>query len=162
METRQHAQALYRQGGFTLTELMVVIAIIALLATIAVPSYRDYIRRTNIATAVVDIESISQAIDRYRVTMNALPNSLADIGMAGLLDPWGRPYRYFNLQTRRGNGRARKYKNDVPLNSDYDLYSLGEDGRTASALTSALSKDDIVRAADGAFVGLGADYAPAM
>ena len=46
----------------------------------------------------------------------------------------------------------------MPLNSEYDLYSKGKDGASAPALTAAASKDDIVRANDGGFVGLAINY----
>ena len=52
----------------------------------------------------------------------------------------------------------RKDKNLVPVNTDYDLYSMGEDGRSVGPFTAKASRDDIVRANDGGFVGLAADY----
>jgi len=58
----------------------------------------------------------------------------------------------------QGLGQKRKDKNLVPINSDYDLYSMGPDGKTTSALTAAISQDDIVRGRDGIFIGLAADY----
>jgi general secretion pathway protein G len=50
-------------------------------------------------------------------------------------------------------GTLRKDRNLVPINSDYDLYSLGPDGETRPPLTAGPSRDDIARAADGSFVG---------
>jgi len=55
-------------------------------------------------------------------------------------------------------GQVRKDKSLHPLNTDYDLYSMGPDGQTAKPLTSSKSQDDIVRANNGGFVGLGKDY----
>ena len=52
----------------------------------------------------------------------------------------------------------RKDKKLVPLNSDYDLYSMGPDGESKPPLTAKASKDDIVRANDGEFVGLAERY----
>jgi len=46
----------------------------------------------------------------------------------------------------------------VPINTDFDLYSMGPDGRSAPPLTAKHSRDDIVRANDGAFIGLASDY----
>lgn len=45
-----------------------------------------------------------------------------------------------------------------PLNSDFDLYSMGPDGKTATPLTAKASYDDIIRAVDGKFLGLASDF----
>jgi general secretion pathway protein G len=55
-------------------------------------------------------------------------------------------------------GQMRKDRNLVPINTDFDLYSMGKDGETVMPLTTPKSQDDIVRASNGAFVGLGSDY----
>ena len=52
----------------------------------------------------------------------------------------------------------RKDKYLVPINSDFDLYSMGKDGQSAAALTAKISKDDIVRANDGQYIGLAEAY----
>jgi len=74
------------------------------------------------------------------------------------LDPWGNPYQYLNFDNVNGQGQKKKDKFLVPLNSTYDLYSMGKDGNTSTALTANASQDDIVRANDGAFVGLASQY----
>ena len=53
---------------------------------------------------------------------------------------------------------ARKDRNLVPINSDFDFFSMGKDRRSTAALTAQHSRDDIIRASDGGFIGLGADY----
>ena len=55
-------------------------------------------------------------------------------------------------------GQARKDHFLVPLNSDYDLYSKGPDGKSSPPLTAEASRDDIIRANDGAYFGLASDY----
>ncbi len=52
----------------------------------------------------------------------------------------------------------RKDRFLVPINSDYDLYSMGPDGQTSEPLTVPLSRDDIVRASDGAYVGVAENF----
>lgn len=74
------------------------------------------------------------------------------------LDEWGNPYQYTNIEKAKGIGALRKDKNLVPINTDYDLYSMGPDGQSASALTAAISQDDIVRGRDGAFFGIATEY----
>ncbi len=52
----------------------------------------------------------------------------------------------------------RKDRFNVPINSDYDLYSMGPDGESVEPLIAAQSHDDIVRGANGAFVGLAENF----
>ena len=148
-----------RAGGVSLLELLFVAGMMALLAAIAVPSYRSYVDRLNNQTAINDIAIISQGIERYYSDNWRLPASLADIGQDRRLDPWGYPYQYldFAFATR---GQMRKDRNLVPINSDYDLYSMGRDGRSVPPLTASVSRDDIVRAGNGGFVGLASDFVP--
>jgi general secretion pathway protein G len=79
-------------------------------------------------------------------------------GFGAHSDPWGRPHQFTKLQGINGKGKARKDKNLNPLNADYDLYSVGPDGLTALPLTAKAARDDIVRANNGAFVGVASDY----
>jgi len=53
---------------------------------------------------------------------------------------------------------ARKDRFLVPLNSDYDLYSEGKDGESMAPLSAPQSQDDVVRANDGAYIGLASQY----
>jgi general secretion pathway protein G len=60
-----------------------------------------------------------------------------------------------------GNGPAAKPRKDRflhPINSDYDLYSMGKDGKTVESLTAKMSHDDVIRGNDGQFVGLAAEF----
>ena len=148
-----------RLTGFTLVEFCIAAAIVAILAMLAVPSYQNYIDEANENKAIADISTISQAVERYRILHNdSLPSGLADLSMDTLTDPWGNPYQYYNIGEAKGNGSLRKDMSLVPINSDYDLYSMGKDGASAGPLTAAKSRDDIVRANNGDFVGLAEDY----
>jgi general secretion pathway protein G len=148
--------------GLTIVELLIVIAIIGTLVAIAIPMYTGYVNNARVQSAITDIKTISLVIEKYRVDRNnmSLPNSLANINYANYLDPWGRPYQYLNIQALGGGGcgPCRKDKFVVPINTDYDLYSMGKDGQTTSALTAANSRDDIIRANDGAYIGLAYGY----
>ena len=57
-----------------------------------------------------------------------------------------------------GGGGARKDKFLVPLNSLYDLYSMGKDGESVPPLTAAQSWYDVIMANDGGFVGLAKNF----
>lgn len=145
--------------GFTLVELLLALAIVAILATIAFSSYSGYRIRLDNQQARNDILLIQIAIERFHSTHFNYPNQLTDLtDTIPLQDPWGQTYQYLNITTVKGIGQVRKDHNLVPLNTDYDLYSMGKDGKSVSPLTAKASRDDIVRANNGAFVGLASDY----
>ena len=154
-------RAWLRRGehGFTLIEIFIVVAILAILAAVAVPGYQRYIEKARVSRAAQDIGAIAAAIQQSTIDSNTLPNSLEEVRQARN-DPWGRPYQYFNLQAKKGNGGARKDKKLAPLNSDFDLYSLGKDGQSMPQLNNKLSRDDVVRARDGKYIGLAEDFDP--
>jgi general secretion pathway protein G len=137
---------------------MVVIAILGILAGIAVPTYAAYIGKARVVWAIADIKEISRAIDTYKMEKDAYPTTLNDVGYGSLRDPWGRPYAYLNIATAKGKGALRKDRFLVPINSDYDLYSLGPDGQSMPPLTAKASRDDIIRANDGSYIGLASLY----
>ena len=148
-------------SGFTLLELLSTIAIIGILASIAIPNYLSYRYKFKITRAVTDMKNIDKAIANYLIDNGSLPNSLDDLGIDLPLDPWGRPYRYLRIDggTTPGiNGIRRRDKNANPVNSDYDLYSMGNDGRTAPQFMAKKARDDIVRANDGTYYGLAEDH----
>jgi hypothetical protein len=88
-----------------------------------------------------------------------LPADLAEIGRGGMLDPWGNPYVYAPFPPGPGKpGGARKDKFLVPVNSTFDLYSMGPDGASSPPFTASQSHDDIVRANDGGFVGIARNF----
>jgi general secretion pathway protein G len=147
-----------RSPGLTLVELMIVVALIGVLAAIAIPAYASYRERIDRATAMQDIKILQALIKEHEITTGSFPASLAEIGNGSKLDPWGRAYSYVDLTTIQGNGKARKNRKLNPINSDFDLFSAGKDGVFKSQLTQKDSLDDIVRAEDGAFVGLASDF----
>ena len=146
------------QRGFSLVELMIVVGIILTLAALAIPSFiqaRDLAKYTK---AVGDIYTLEKDILAYSVTYGTLPNTLTDVGRGDLLDPWGNPYVYTNYADVTKKNLIRKDRFLHPMNSDYDLFSAGADGQWKPPITAAPSHDDIIRANDGAYVGLASQY----
>ena len=149
-----------RSNGFTLVELMVALVVAGLLATVAFPAYTGYVDRANVSKAIGDIGKISLAIERFRLQNNdSLPLTLNELNMDIPLDPYKQAYEYLNIPAAgSGKGKLRKDGALNPLNSDFDLYSLGKDGESVGPLSAKKSHDDIVRANNGAYIGLGEDY----
>lgn len=132
-----------------------------MLASIATPAYRDYQNDIKTTQAIADIQNIERLLEKYYISNNKYPPSLAEAEADQIRDPWGNPYQYLNLSDpniKGATGKARKDHNLVPINSDFDLYSMGKDGKSVSPLTAAASRDDIVRANNGRFIGPASKY----
>jgi general secretion pathway protein G len=145
-------------GGFTLIEVLIVIAILGTLSGIAIPMYKNYIEKARIVTAIAEISILQKEIAEYETKNNVLPDTLNDIGRGNLLDPWDNSYQYLNFANVIGMGPLRKDQFLVPLNSDYDLYSMGKDGLSMPPLTANASHDDIIRANNGTYIGIASEY----
>ena len=111
-----------REEGFTLVELMVVIVIIGLLATVVIINVMPATDRAAVTKAKADIATLEQGLEMYRLNRMRYPDSgaglqaVVDEGFVKRLpkDPWGNPYRY------AAPGRDGR---------QFDVYSLGADGR---------------------------------
>jgi general secretion pathway protein G len=111
-----------REDGFTLVELMVVLVILGLLATIVIINVLPAADRAKLTTAHSSVTQLEQAIDMYNLNNRRYPTS--EEGLQVLvtsrllrrldLDPWGNAFVY---RFPGRNGRP------------YDVYSLGADGR---------------------------------
>lgn len=146
--------------GFGLLELMITLVVVSLLVSVAFPAYGTFIERAKVSAAVGEIGKISLAIEQFRLRYNdRIPDSLDELGTPIPLDPWGRPYAFLNIgNAGPGAGGLRRDGKLNPLNTDFDLFSFGKDGESADALSAKASRDDIVRANNGAFIGRGEDY----
>jgi len=235
------------QRGFTLLELMIVVSILAIIASIGVPQYVGALRTARIGKAKHELKTISNAIDSFTATnAGKLPLSLFQVGFGGKRDPWGVPYCFLNYADGSGDGldwaieagivdpsafapidgaggggdggpggpqgiamdaksvssqldydaigakvgrtlsltergaiadavessggsfsiftgvptesTRRRDRYLFPLNTDYDLFSLGPDHQTATSLGESTGLDDVIRANNGGFFGLASDY----
>jgi general secretion pathway protein G len=149
-----------RARGMSIVELMLVVLILMILSVLAVSGYSNYRERIRVSQAITDIAAMSVQIKHYMVDNPGPPPSLAAIGLGNRIDPWGRPYFYLDLTTQKGKGNSRRDRKLNPLNTDFDLYSAGSDGLTQTQLNAHNSRDDVIRARDGKFIGLASDFDP--
>lgn len=80
--TRKRQRRSGASAGFTLVELMVVLAVIGILSAIVVPLYSNLQTRVRIAKAQADVRSIASAVSVYSAHMSALPGALGDLTTA--------------------------------------------------------------------------------
>jgi general secretion pathway protein G len=139
-----------------LRDVLVAVAAVLIVGSFAIPAFNGYLERARVARAVSEIGTMSLRLHQWQRSGHTLPQNLAEAGIT-TVDPWGRPYVYLRAADA-SRSHLRKDGDLVPLNSDFDLYSLGPDGVSALALPAAPSRDDVVRAANGAFIGLAANY----
>lgn len=250
--------------GFTLLELMIVMAILSIIASMGVPQYLSALRIARIGKARHELVTIANAIAAYQGSNGGhLPLTLYQVGFGGRLDPWGLPYCYLNYGDGTGDGlewaikaglvdpsavvkvamgaaargapgprlagfqlpflapqspggpvpqepgrgpvdlvpadridvtkivssvvrpiapdevvgltgslvsgatifttvpidsTRRRDRYLFPLNTDYDLFSLGPNGLTSVSLGEGLSQDDVIRANNGGFFGTASEY----
>ena len=168
---------LLHQSGITLLELIIATAIVSIISTISVSSYRGYIETTKVSQAVAQIRGLTLLIEDYALDYGEYPENLRDIGNEDFIDPWGNPYTFLNLKINkredddRGRddddhdhddriniGSARKDGSLVLINTNYDLCSSGKDGKSKPPLRAKDSQDDIIYANDGGYIGLASEF----
>jgi general secretion pathway protein G len=145
-----HTRAATARSGYTMIELLAVMLIIGFLAAFGFPKLHQVLEAAKVARAIGDIRAIQADLMSVETQNQPLPATLAGIGRAGMLDPWGNPYQY-------NTPAMRVDRFGVISNSTFDVYSMGIDGATAPSFTSATGLDDITRADDG-FIGLASKF----
>lgn len=159
-------------GGFTLIELLLVLAVMGILTLMGMHAYAHFINKAKNTRAIAELRLLDKEIIGFLQSNGRLPDSLVEIGRESMLDPWKHGYRYLNFEITaaasevwrtkgsksKGKGKGKGLDKSESLNSDYDLYSMGRDGMSLPTLEDETSKDDIIRAADGSYIGLAAEY----
>jgi general secretion pathway protein G len=145
-------KAYVRPPGFTVLEALVTLLMLGIAAVLVVPTYMGHIEKARVVKAVGEIKEMGESIEVYRRVHRELPPSLADLGYQNPLDPWGNPYRYMRIDNNP-TYQERLRGASSPLNSRYDLYSMGKDGKSERDIHGEFSRDDIILADDGEFIG---------
>ncbi len=129
---KRHDRRARREDGFTLMELLVVLAIIGLLAVLVAPRVIQYLGGAKVDTATVQVDRLAGVLDLYRLEVGSYPSQ--EEGLAVLFDRpvnaanWNGPYirNRDSLTDPWGNPYGYRYPGE---HGEFDLYSLGADGR---------------------------------
>ncbi|MEI8352424.1 MAG: type II secretion system major pseudopilin GspG [bacterium] len=118
------------RAGFTLVEILLVVAILGILAGVAVVSLKGRTKTASIAATRTSIQAIGTAIDTYEVDNGIYPASLQSLLTKGNESNWNGPYMRDGRMPKDAWGNDFSYS----LQSDsYKLISAGPDGQTGSA-----------------------------
>ena len=156
-----HQRHKWISTAMTLVELIVVMAMIGTVVSIGVPTYTNYIDKVHNSQAIEDIRFIEAALKVYRTDHGTFPDTLDQVPLTQRLDPWNHPYGYFRIEGRSEQEKQQNCRHlgyCIPLNNDFDLYSMGKNGKTNRNLPAKKTRDDIIRLHDGAYVGLVSEY----
>lgn len=115
--------------GFTLIELMVVIAILGILATIVVPRMLGSVDEANVTAAKSQIQALRMAVTQFRLENNRFPESLDEL----INNERGKRYLDAASVPRDPWGNDYQYSVPGPDGHDYEIKSLGANGQSGGS-----------------------------
>lgn len=150
----EYKNPLYSRG-MALVEIVMSVMLVTLVLTLMVPAALRLVDKAKQDSVTGQLREIQEKVDEFHKTHSRYPISLSEIYESVPVDPWNNPYQYLSLAEglQKTRGQARKYKGMKMINSDYDLYSMGPDGKSAPPLTAEPARDDIIRANNGRYIG---------
>lgn len=121
------------QKGFTLIELMIVIAIVGILAVVALPAYQDYTARAQVSEAIVLAEGQKAAVAEYYATNGQFPSSNTEAGVAASGNITG---KYVKNVVISGGGIITATMKSSGVNSDIQSKTVALKPKVAVATTT--------------------------
>jgi len=110
-------QAPHRRGGFTLIELMIVVVVIGILASIAIPSYQNHVRNAQRSDGTTALMDIRMAQERWRANNPSYTNNLADLVGIGARSA----ERRYDLEVVEGSAGATGFQATATKRADGGL-----------------------------------------
>ena len=121
-----------KQQGFTLIELMIVVAIIGILSAIAVPAYQDYTKRTKVSEGVNLVAPAKLAVAEYYDSKGTLPDGNTTAGLSASTEIKGTYTTYVNVATGGVITMMVKGTNDTTLDGKTIIYTPTTNGGSVS------------------------------
>ncbi len=147
--------SLHNQAGYSLLELLFSFVVLAAILAIMVPTYYRFIGSSRVSATISELNGLQTEVVAFNLSEERYPDNLAETDTEITTDRFGNPYRYYRHDS--GFGLEREIFG-LPLNDDFDVYSMGPDGLTAQQIDDPDSLDDILRASNGRFFGLAEQF----
>jgi len=133
---QSHEQDKNLQKGFTLIEVVVALAIVALVAAVVVPGYFRFIERGRERNAEATVQSLKLAITQFNMDVGAYPGKLSDLERKPtderLSKKWHGPYVDSEIPEDDPWGSPYVYRVTPGAKYPYELYSIGPKGSEGS------------------------------
>jgi general secretion pathway protein G len=128
------------EGGFTLIEILVVIAIIALIMSLVGPRVLNYLGESKVKAAKIQIQSFGSALDLFNLDTGRYPSTAegltALVQSPGTIPSWNGPYLKGGVLPNDPWGKSYVYRSPGE-HGPYDIMSYGSDGQEGGTGTAA-------------------------